>query len=90
MVGNSISLQILFPAPYRVEFSRLRQQLEEAHFAWKMEWRRQQLEFKIENIRFVHDPLWNKRFFSLQSARDGENRFWRATHSLVMFGGLSI
>jgi hypothetical protein len=89
MIGNA-SFQILFPAPYSVEFSRLRQQLEEAHFAWKTEWRRRQLDFVTENIRFVHDPLWNKRFFSLQSARDGGNWFWQATHSLVTFGAFSI
>ena len=56
MLGNSTSFQILFPAPYSIEVSRLRQQLEEAHFAWKTEWKRQQLDFVIENIRFVHDP----------------------------------
>ena len=43
-----MSLQILFPAPYQIEISRLRQQLEEAHFAWKTEWKRQQLDFVIE------------------------------------------
>ena len=36
------------------------------------EWKRQQADFVIENIRFVHDPLWNTRFFSLQAARDGQ------------------
>lgn len=84
------SLRILFPAPYRVEISRLRQQLEEAHFAWVTEWKRQQADFVIENIRFAHDPLWNKRFFSLQAARDGEGWFWQTTHTIVFFGGLSV
>jgi hypothetical protein len=90
MLGNSISFQILFPAPYSIEVSRLRQQLEDAHLAWTTEWKRQQLDFSIENLRFVHDPNWNRRFFSLQSARDGGNWFWKTTHSLVMFEGLSI
>jgi len=90
MLGNSVGFQILFPAPFSIGISRLRQQLEEAHFAWRTEWQRQQLDFAVENIRFVHDPDWNRRFFSLQSARDGGNRFWKVTHSLVMFGGLSI
>jgi len=74
MLGNSVSFQILFPAPYSIAVSRLRQQLD----------------FTIENIRFVHDPDWNRQFFSLQSARDGGNWFWKVTHSLVMFEGLSI
>jgi hypothetical protein len=89
MVGN-FSLQILFPAPYSIEVSRLRQQLEEAHLAWKTEWKRQQLDFEIENIRFVHDPLWNRRVFSLQSAHDGGHWFWQATRSFVTFGAFSI
>ena len=84
------SFRILFPAPYRVEINRLRQQLEDAHLAWAIEWKRQQQDFGIENIRFVHDPLWNKRFFSLQAAHDGGTWFWRATHAVVGFGLFSI
>ena len=90
MIGTSISFQILFPIPYRIELSKLRQQLEEAHLAWAIEWKRQQQDFAIENIRFVHDPLWNRRFFSLQSARDGGTWFWKATHAIVGFGAFSI
>jgi len=44
----------------------------------------------IENIRFTHDPLWNKRMFSLQAARDGETWLWRVTHMMVVFGEVSI
>jgi len=90
MIGNSASFQILFPSPYRIEFSKLRQQLEEAHFAWVSEWRREQADFRLENIRFVHDPYWNKRLFSLQAARDGGHWFWRAKHTLAIFEGMSI
>ena len=88
MVSNS--LRILFPSSYSVEVSKLRQQLDEAHFAWAKQWKLRQADFKIENIRFTHDPHWNKRIFSLQAAHDGETWFWRATHSIVMFGVLSI
>jgi hypothetical protein len=87
---TSIAFRILFPAPYTVEISKLRQQLEEAHLAWAVEWKARQAEFKIENIRFSHDPLWNKRLFSLQAARDGETWLWRVTHMVVVFGGVSI
>jgi hypothetical protein len=90
MVSSSISYRILFPYPYSIELFRLRQQLEQAHFAWAQEWRRRQADFEIENIRFNHDPLWNKRIFSLQAARDGEIWFWRATRALVFFGDFSI
>jgi len=90
MATSSISYRILFPAPYSIELAKLRQQLEEAHFAWVLDWKQRQADFKIENIRFKHDPLWNKRIFSLQAARDGETWFWRATHAIVFFGGFSI
>jgi hypothetical protein len=83
-------LNVLFPIPYSIQVSRLRQQLDEAHLAWATEWKRQQLDFKIENIRFNHDPRWNKRFFSLQAARDGETWFWRATHMFVSWSVLSV
>jgi hypothetical protein len=88
MVGSSF--RILFPSPYSVEVSKLRQQLDEAHLAWAIEWKRRQADFKIENIRFAHDPDWDKRIFSLQAARDGEIWFWRATHVIMFFGGVSI
>ena len=83
-------LSILFPSSYTIEVSKLRQQLEEAHLAWAREWKQRQDDFKIENIRFSHDVSWNKRFFSLQAARDGGHWFWQATHMIVVFGGSSI
>ena len=83
-------LQILFPQPYQIEVSRLRQQLDEAHLAWVKEWKQRQAEFKLENIRFRHDPLWKKRIFSIQAARDGDIWFWRATRVILGWGVASI
>jgi hypothetical protein len=83
-------LQILFPYPYQIEVSKLRQQLNEAHLAWAKEWKARQEEFKLENIRFCHDPLWSKRIFSIQAARNGEVWFWRATRVLLGWGVASI
>ena len=76
-------LRTLFPYPYAVEVSNLRQQLDQAHLAWAQEWKGRQPDFQIENTRFVHDPYWNKRIFSLQAAYDGEVWFWRATRVYV-------
>jgi hypothetical protein len=90
LIGSSVAFQILFPSGYSIEVSKLRQQLDEAHLAWATEWKARQADFRIENIRFAHDPLWNRRFFSLQSARDGEVWFWRAARAVVVFGQLSI
>ena len=86
----SLAFQILFPAPYSIELSKLRQQLEEAHLAWAREWDARQAEFKLENVSFTHDPNWNKRIFSLQAARDGEIWFWKVTRMIVTFSGLSV
>ena len=83
-------LQVLFPQPYQIEVSRLRQRLDEAHLAWVAEWRQRQAEFKLENIRFRHDPLWKKRIFSIQAARDGDVWFWRATRVILGWGVASI
>ena len=83
-------LRMLFPYPYSVEVSRLRQLLDEAHLAWATEWKERQLDFKLENIRFTHDPHWNRRIFSLQAAHDGEIWFWRATHVVTLWGVTSI
>jgi hypothetical protein len=83
-------LQVLFPQPYQIEVSKLRQQLNEAHLAWVAEWKAQQSAFVIENIRFVHDPCWNQRIFSIQAARDGKIWFWRATQVFLGWGIASI
>src|ERR1700744_2810549 len=61
MAGNAMAFGMLFPRPYVLEMSRLRQQLEEAHLAWATEWKLRQQEFVIENIRFAHDPHWKQR-----------------------------
>jgi len=86
----SMSYQILFPIAYSITVTKLRQQLDEAHLAWAQEWKQRQDEFVIENIRFAHDPLWNKRIFSIQAAHDGEVWFWRATRVIMGFNTMSI
>jgi len=90
MAGDAMAFAILFPRPYVLEVSRLRQQLDQAHLAWAVEWKLQQQAFEIENIRFNHDPLWKQRFFSLQSARDGGTWFWQATRVIATIGGGTI
>lgn len=77
-------INIILPSGYQVEISRLRQQLDEAHFAWWKEWKSQQPDFKIENIRHKHDPQWRNRAFSIQSAHDHNHWIWKATH--IAFG----
>jgi hypothetical protein len=83
-------LRILFPYPYQVEVSKLRQQLDEAHLAWATEWKQRQADFIIENIRFTHDPHWNTRIFSLQAAHDGKTWFWSSVHVVATWGVASI
>ena len=90
MAGNAMGLGVIFPSPYVIEISKLRQQLDEAHLAWAIEWKRHQQAFVIENIRFAHDPRWNERVFSLQAARDGKTRVWKATRIILTCSGLSV
>ena len=91
----------IFPYPYQIEVSRLRQtefskirrHLAEVHLAWTTEWKARQSDFPIENIRFQHDPNWNRRIFSIQAAHDGANFFWGAVRVLVawdIFGPLGL
>lgn len=91
-------LRIILPRPYQIEVARLRQtefhqlrrQLDQVHLAWVTEWKRRQDDFRIENIRFRHDPSWNQRIFSLQAAHDGKVWFWRATRLFLTWGVASI
>lgn len=50
-------LRAIFPQPYVVEVTKLRQQLDEAHLAWAVEWKRQQLDYKIETSALPTIPI---------------------------------
>lgn len=99
--GRIAMFRAIFPYPYQIEVSRLRQtefskirrHLEQVHLAWATEWKARQSDFQIENIRFQHDPNWNRRIFSIQAAHDGTNFFWGAVRVLVVwdiFGPLGL
>lgn len=83
-------LSVIFPSGYRAEVSKLRQHLDEAHLAYWTIWKDQQPEFKIENIRFKHDPGWRRRAFSIQSAHDGGHWIWKATRVIWFSVGGAI
>ena len=84
-------MTIIFPSGYSVEIGQLRQQLDQAHFAFWQEWKASEPEFKIENIRFNHDPLWDKRFLSIQCAHSGNHWIWKATSvTLASFARISL
>lgn len=79
-----------FPVRYRVEISKLRQQLDEAHFAYWKEREAAQPTFTIENIRFRHVEGWNRKIFSIQSAHDANHWIWKATRVVWVGMGGSI
>jgi len=83
-------MNIILPSGYQVEISRLRQQLDEAHFAFWTQWKKDQPDFVIENIRFRHIDGWNRKVFSIQCAHDGGHWFWKATRVAWMGMGGSI
>lgn len=39
------------------------------------------------NIRFEHDPLWNQRLMSIQSAHDRNHPVWKGAHMLMSIAG---
>lgn len=81
------AMNIIFPSGYRVDVSHLRQQLDQAHYAWRTEWQENKPDFKIENIRFRHVEGWNRKCFSIQSAHDANHWLWKATRVVWMIGG---
>jgi hypothetical protein len=81
---------VLFPSGYKVEVNQLRQQLDQAHFAWWQQWKAEQPEFKIENIRFKHVAGWDRKFFSIQSAHSGNHPIWKATRVIWFSLGETI
>ncbi len=81
-------MNAILPSGYRAEVSQLRQSLDQAHFAWWKEWKAQQPDFKIENIRFKHVEDWDRKAFSIQSAHNGSHWIWKATRVIwVGMGG---
>ncbi len=83
-------VNVIFPSGYRAEVGHLRQQLDEAHFAYWKEREQWQQDFKIENIRFRHAPGWNRKFFSIQSAHDGNHPIWKATRVVLAMSGYVV
>jgi len=48
------------------------QEFEQLYRIYKLEYELAQPEFNIENIRFVHDPDWRNKWFSIQAVGDME------------------
>lgn len=44
---------------------------------WKHEREAAQAEYRIENVRFKHDPQWRERFWSIQAAHDCADWRWK-------------
>lgn len=82
--------QELIVQRYQVQVEHLRQQLDQAHYAWWKEWKKSEPDFKIENIRFSHNPKWSTRFWSIQSAHNGGHWIWKATWVFMMGTGQVI
>lgn len=52
-------------SPYVTEFEHL-------YRIYKLEYEATQPEYKVENIRFAHDPDWNHHWYSMQAWGDVE------------------
>lgn len=49
---------------------------------WREEKTAAEPEFKIENVRFEHNPEWRSRFWSIQSAHDRGHWGWHIVGTL--------
>lgn len=69
-------MNVLPLIPYRQKY---RSGFEQLYTDWRKEWENKQPEWKIENIRFEHDPEWSGKIFSLENARNEGHFVWKAT-----------
>lgn len=44
---------------------------------WKEEKEAREPQWQPENVRFVHDPEWRSRFWSIQAAHDCDDWRWK-------------
>ena len=58
-----MSQQEIFKAPIVASFEQL-------YRVYKVEKERAEPEYRIENVRFIHDPEWRERWFSVQHSGD--------------------
>jgi hypothetical protein len=60
--------RIILPRP-EIKFE-FRQEIGDLYFKWRNAHEAAQPEFKIENVRFRHDPDWRTRAYSATAVRD--------------------
>lgn len=58
---------IIVPSGQRSEIDEALHTQQEQH--WQLE-EKSRAQFRIYNVRFIHDPYWRTRFWSIQSAHD--------------------
>lgn len=80
---------MLFPLRYQIDLRR-QADFGPLYYQWRMAKDAVEPKFIIENIEFEHDPNWNTRFLSIQSAHDGAHSIWRATRIVWFAVGLGI
>ncbi len=56
------------------------------YLEWHSEHNLSQIVPPLDNIRFEHDADWDSRFFSIQSARDGNHPAWKVAHVVATIG----
>lgn len=80
-------MDILFPRIIQQENfdeKRLRLMCEQVLVVWRKDFEARHA-FEPENIRFEHDPNWQYKILSIQSARDGNRGIWKATKLVCTF-----
>lgn len=72
----------LFPN-LRIVYERRHVEVYHLYQVWRQERADKFEQWQPENVRFVHDPEWKNRFWSVQCAHDGNHWFWKTTHEIA-------
>ena len=92
-LSSDISMRIILPAPYYEAQLRyggssgynVVEQYRQAYYE------KHKHERWYEDTKFfVHDPEWNHRFLSIQSAHDGNHPVWKVTHIMLRWGAITV
>ena len=73
-----MSQQEIFKAPIVANFEQL-------YRVYKVEKERAEPEYRIENVRFIHDPEWRERWFSVQNIGDTWREVAKAASSPLRY-----
>lgn len=64
------------------QWGEIRQLIDSLQVQWRVDREKTQAVYRVENIRFVHDPNWRSNTMSIQAAHDQDQIIWRVASTL--------